>query len=147
MEYELKLENNIVKDDKACKTSRVRHVLSHVVDKTVVISSIDLHEEEGDIVFSVSAKDLGLSQKFLYTYHHEIYSNFVADIVGELIVRDNMELFIDALSKMNTTNYISAVSRDAHKHFGMKYEKGYFVFSFHVSLIQKIITESFKAKV
>ena len=55
-----------------------------------------------------------------------------------------MHLFADHLRGLKTDYYVSAVSQSIHKRFGMKIEKGFMTFYFHISLVQDILTEDIK---
>lgn len=124
--------------------ARYRELLSSIIRSSPVIQSIADCDEQGDISFSVNLKDLGLTNDDFYKYHKEIFSNFVVDFIGELLIRENLPLFVVNLTSIKHDSYLSAVSRCNHKRFGMKIEKGNMVFRFHISLLQEILTEDFK---
>ena len=123
--------------------ARYRELLSSVIRSSPSIHSIVDFDDQGDMVFSVNLKELGLTNDDFYKYHKEIFSNFVVDFIGELLIRENLPLFVNFLTS-NPDSYLPAVSHCNHKRFGMKIDKGNMVFRFHISLLQGILTEDFK---
>jgi hypothetical protein len=144
---ELKLNENLDKASVEQKRSKFRNVLFRIIDNKPSISSIEMNEDEGDISFSVAVKDIGLEQIDFYKYHNEIYSNFIVDFLGELLVRENISTFVELISSLENENYFDVMNKCEHKRFGMRFEKGLFIFSFHISFLQRILTENFKHKV
>ena len=148
---------NILKDNKdnletnnslPLKESGIRHLLAQLAKKQPKIVSISEYDEGGDMRFVVNLIDLGISIEDYYKYNKEFLSNFMIDFIGELLIRENIELFLPKLANVNLERdaYISAVSKSIHRRFGMRLEKGIMTFSFHISLIQEILTEDFKLK-
>ena len=78
----------------------------------------------------------------------EIFSPFVADFLGELIIRTNLDKFTDKLTRMHHDSFVYAVkggeTETCHKRFGMKVKDGMISFRFHISLLHEILTEDFR---
>ena len=145
----LKDDNNIeATNPLEPKESGIRHLLVQLVKRRPQIVSISDYDEAGDMRFIVNLADLGVSVEDYYKYNKDFLSNFMVDFIGELLIRENIDLFLPKLTSthMDKNAYISAVSKSIHRRFGMKLEKGVMTFSFHISLIQEILTEDFKLK-
>lgn len=124
--------------------ARFRELLSIIVKSTPTIVSFTDCEENGDMSFTINLKDLGLTSDNFCKYNKEFFSNYIVDVLGELLIRENLHLFAGHLTGLKTDYYIGAVSQSIHKRFGMKIEKGLMTFYFHISLVQDILTEDFK---
>ena len=85
----------------------------------------------GDVIFSVKYSDLGITPQ---TLSHPFYrTHAFADALGELIVRQNMELFADRL--MKKPNYDKLIRSFSHRNFGLRDMKNkIWRFTFHASL-------------
>lgn len=124
--------------------TKFRELLSIMVKTTPQIITITDCEENGDMSFVIPLKELGLTSEHYTKYQKEFFSNYIVDMLGELLIRENLHLFASHLTTLKTDYYVSAVSRSIHKRFGMKIEKGLMTFYFHISLVQDILTEDFK---
>ncbi len=124
--------------------TKFRELLSIMVKSTPQIISIADCEEDGDMSFTINLKDLGLTADDFCKYNKEFFSNYIVDMLGELLIRENLQLFANRITGLKSDYYMSAVSRSIHKRFGMKVEKGVMTFYFHISLAQDILTEDFK---
>lgn len=121
-----------------------RELFTSILHTVPMIQDISLFEESGDMSFSVPVKDVGLTLDDFQKHHREIFSHFVVDFMGELFLRENLNSFVPCLTSMKPDLYLHAVSHSNHQRFGMKFEKGSLIFRFHISLLQKILTEDFK---
>ena len=101
----------------------------------------------GDIIFSTSVKDMGLSCQDVQKFKTEIYSYLFVNFVGELLVRENINKFGNVLTEINKNKYTEIVNGHEHKKFGIKIIRNRFHFCFHISLIQSILTEDFHREV
>lgn len=138
------IDNSIPTSCNNKTSTKFRELLSLIVKSTPQIVSITDCEEDGDMSFTVKLKDLGLSSDNFSKYNKEFFSHYIVDMIGELLIRENLSLFAKHLTSLKTDYYISAVSRSIHKRFGMKIESGLMTFYFHISLAQDILTEDFK---
>ena len=128
-----------------CKPlTKIRELLSLVIKSTPKVVSISDCEENGDMSYTINLRELGLTADNFAKYNKEFFSNYIVDMLGELLIRENLHLFAEHLTGLKTDYYVNAVSRSLHKRFGMKIEKGLMTFYFHISLIQDILTEDFK---
>lgn len=128
------------------KSSRFRELFRCIVVSSPEVKIIDGCDSEGDIRFEVSMKSMGISYETLMKYKEEISSDFTANFMGELLIRENMDKFIKSLTDLEN-GYLSAVNKYEHRKFGLKVFRDKFVFTFHASLLQNILTEDFKKKV
>jgi len=100
----------------------------------------------GNLTFAIDLKNIGLSITDVYSFKKEISSDFFVSFLGELLVRENLNLFLDVLYDLDSEEYFGSCNRK-HEKFGVRVEKGkYFVFTFHVSLLKNLIAENFKIK-
>ena len=128
------------------KSCRFRELFAIILGKQAEIKSIENCDTEGDISFEVPMKSLGITYDILAEYRDEISSEFVANFIGELIVRENKDRFAKLMTDLGD-NYYDTVNKYAHRKFGMKVYKECFVLRFHISLIQSLLTESFRKKI
>jgi len=97
----------------------------------------------GDVFFSVSIKDIGLTCQDVQKYKADIYSYPAANFMGELLVRENINVFAKILTKIDGDTYTNIVNGYEHKQFGLKVLRNRFHFCFHISLVQSILNEDF----
>ena len=145
------IKNNIEKnfqDKTSCvNNSRYRNLISLIVNNPspkILIENISLG---GDIRFYVTTKELGVNFEILSQYKTEIFSDFMANFIGELVIRENLDEFSKILTSIKTDDYHKLVNQFDHYQFGLEFLRDKFIFTFHVSLIQNILTESFKRKI
>lgn len=141
--------NEIDKSTESCYNRqkplvKFRELMALIVKSTPQIISITDCDGDGDMSFIVGLKDFGLTSEDFSKYNKEFFSNYIVDMLGELLIRENLHLFAGHITTLKTDYYMNAVSRSIHKRFGMKIEKGLMTFYFHISLIQDIFTEDFK---
>lgn len=140
------IENSICKDNlqsKSKKPSRFKELLMSISNAEPVVRIVDGCDSEGDIHFEVVINSLGLDFNNLLKYKPEISSDFFVNFLGEYLVRENMDKFVRVAEDLKD-DYYSIVNKYEHKKFGMKIARDKFIFTFHVSLIQYILTEDFK---
>ena len=145
-EFIAEIENGISKDNlqnKFKKISRLRELLAGITNSEPEIKIIEGCGLEGDIHFEVLISSLGMNYNNLLKYKPEISSDFFVNFVGEYLVRENMDQFIKVAESLKDS-YYTIVNKYEHKKFGMKIIRDKFVFIFHVSLIQCVLTEDFK---
>jgi len=91
--------------------------------------------------------DIGLTYKDYYSYEDEFFSYFVIDFLGELVIRENLQMFVEKLQEYDINDYmISLQEYGSHKRFGVKTNKGKLIFKFHASLLKNILTEDLREK-
>jgi hypothetical protein len=129
------------------QSSRYRTLLRKMVYSCPEVTIIDDDNEDGDVIFSVSMEDMGLTMADYIKYKPEIFSNYIVDSIAELLVRENLDAFSQILTKMDTESYTTLIGKFEHRRFGMKIIKSHFVFRFHISLLQTLLTEDIKNKV
>lgn len=101
----------------------------------------------GWITFSSNIKDIGFTKEDINVkYNHEIFSNFMIDFLGELLIRTNTEKFLNEILKFDGQEIVSIVNKDKHKRFGATFDEteNKIIFCFHVSLLHNLLTEDFK---
>ena len=128
------------------KVSRFRELLSIMLDPKLPkpeVKIIDKCTKDGDVIFEVPMRPLGLTWEVFEKYKRELSSNFVADFLGELLIRENINIFADVLMELRD-KYIQVVNQYEHKQFGMSSHRDKLVFTFHVSLIQYILNEGMR---
>jgi hypothetical protein len=102
------------------------------------------YDDDGRLTFSISPIDMGFCNSEIVESKECIFSAFFANTIGELIVRENIKLFSTIFMGVTPGEYIDVVNNRSHKGFGLSLQRNRFKFSFHLSLIQSILTEEFK---
>ncbi len=125
------------------KEKRLKKILNLIINSDCKINIIEKCDNEGDIVFEVSMKSLGITYDTLMDYKDEISSEFVVNFIGELLVRENIEEFASIITSLQD-NYIETVNKYMHGKFGIKLYRNRLILKFNVSLIQKILMEDFR---
>jgi hypothetical protein len=117
-------------------------VFLHVLKSKPKIDIVHFSKSAGDIAISVRQEDI-LSEKYLKEKNFIIRTKFFANFIGELLVRQNIEKFINLLVKIDANSYNKVVCGFNHRNFGMSScdRNNAFKFQFHISLIQDILTE------
>ena len=131
----------------ADKDSRYRELIQHLMKYQPEVSEIKRCDKSGDVTFSVPMKELGLTFDTFMKYREEIFSDYIPNVLGELLVRENINKFYKKLSGIQAKKYDYVVNRFEHKQFGMHVEKSKFIFCFHISLLQSILTKTFERKI
>lgn len=151
VEFMVQTRNSTEKKHKVeqsrAKNCRFREFISEIIASVPEIDIMDGCNKEGDVRFSVKMKDLGISFDMFVQYKTEIFSDFMANFIGELLVRENINQFAHILTSIDLDEYPTTVNNFEHRQFGLEFASNKFVFSFHVSLLQSILTENFKKKI
>ena len=152
---EKKTNEKLSQEERGSQSFHCREILQKFVNapppKVRSISFIESENLEGDLVrtgdlaFTVSLSDMGIDRETYIRCSNEFFSNFMADIFGEFLVRENIGMFVKLISSMKTDEYMQSVSSKVHKRFGMNLEYQTITFKFHISLFQNIITEDLKS--
>jgi len=116
-------------------------VLSSVGHPNVKVLGSSPCSEDGDIKFEVLTSDIGLSYIEFAEYKSLMFVPFVGNFIGELLVRENIGVFADILSNIDFDEYPSVVSNYKHR---VEIFRNRIVLSFHISLLQSILTEDFE---
>ena len=102
----------------------------------------------GDIVFSVSLDECGLSSFEAYAKYKDIVLNtWVGNFLGEFFIRENIDQFAKVLTDLDTEEYLPLVNSWNHKKFGVEFAEDDLSFYFHASLIQKILIEDLRENI
>jgi len=148
-DFAVELENNISKSRKNedRMSLEYRELFSLFITTSPKINILSKVSDDGDIKFSVDRKDMGISFDDLVKYRDQVFSDFNANFIGELLVRENIDQFAKILVSLDKEAYPSIVNRYQHKKFGMEVVREKFTFKFHISLLQSILTEDFKRQI
>jgi len=100
----------------------------------------------GDIAFTTTYSDLGITPQ---TLNHPFYhSNVFADVLGELLVRNNLDQFSARIMDNSFCDYDKNVREYTHKNFGMRTtENDTLLFQCHCSLIYQLVNESLNQEI
>jgi hypothetical protein len=134
-------------EESDAKMENYKDLLKYIVHSSTEIDIIKDCDDCGDVKFSVPMPQLGISYEVFIKYQEEIISSFFANFIGELLVRENIEKFAEIISKIDKKEFSNIVHHYEHKKFGVEVLKGCIIFSFHISLIQSILTEDFKKQI
>lgn len=129
--------------------SRFRELMSIVINGDFVIESINLTqkgETTGYVDFAVSIASMGLNLEHIQKYKGEIFTSLFVDFISELIVRENIDRFMEKLSSVPMQDYQSVLGNRKHDSSGMSIKGNSMVFTFHLSLLQDILVSGFKKK-
>ena len=129
------------------RSSSLREFLSCVINHIPSIEIVKECNKGGDITFEVSMSDMGLTPDLFFKHRKIILSEYIANLLGELYVRENIDRFSNILVAIKPNEYYKVVNGFSHSNFGMEISKGKFIFSFHISLVQSILTEDIKDKI
>ena len=130
-------------EQKKKTTSSHRELLSLLLKSSPAIKTVEACDANGDMRFAINMTDLGLQANDFFHFHDELSSRLIIDCMGELLIRENLSMFVPYLTAMPQENYVVAVGKSHHNSFGMSVRKEAMVFSFHISFLQKILTEDF----
>lgn len=125
------------------KEKKLRKVLNKIINSDCKINIIEKCDSEGDIIFEVPMKSVGITYELLIDCKEEIASEFVGNFLGEFLVRENIEEFAGVITGLKDS-YIETVNKYMHGRFGIKIYRDKFILKFNVSLIQKILMEDFR---
>ena len=132
--------NHNLRDNDTRRSDFPANLLSRVVkaDATITVDGIT---PEGDIKFSVSLRAAGLTRQAM-ARTLSCRSAFVVNLLGELLVRKNLERFAEMLQKVDPRDYDRTVNNYRHRDFGMMVDQNDIVrFTFHISFVQEILVE------
>jgi len=132
---------------KKMKSSKFRELLYYVSTSSPEICDISKCNPDGDIQFEVPMRSMGVTYDLLVKYKKEICSEFMANFLGELLIREHFNSFAQIITSINPELYPAIVNRFEHRKFGMDINKDRFVFCFHISLLQEIMLEDIKKQV
>ena len=124
------------------RISEVRDMLGRIVASRPRIS-IEGIDEDGDVIFAVSLKGMGLTKEDLVK--KTMRARFFINTVGELLVRDHIDEFVPILTGLEPTLFDKIICASQHTDFGMIFDRdnGIVKLQMHISLVQQIITEDF----
>ena len=141
------LKNNIKSDGEEVnisrKSIRFRKILSRLSMSSPKIKILKYKSEDGNVAFETSMKSLGFTEEFFLDYKKEICSDFVSNFIGELLIRDHLNQFAEILIDIELNDHL-VVNKKTHRNFGMTIVGDRLVYTFHVSLLQKILLEDIK---
>jgi hypothetical protein len=141
-EFIMAIEKNIKDKTESKKNLKNREILRIILEKDAPKLKIEKElSTGGDIKFTVARLDLGLDIDTFLEYKKQIFNPFTASAIGELLVRENIEQFVVFLTDIDADSYIGIVNSYKHNAFGIEVSGDDIVFSFHISLIQSILTE------
>ena len=145
IENKMEKNDNLGCDKDILGFGKTRQLLKHIISLAhTPIGIIDNGYNDGDVKFFVLKKDMNVSGEFFIQYKNEIMSDFVVNFTGELLVRENIGKFTKILMGVECGDYEGLVNKFEHRKCGVQVFNDRFIYSFHISLIQKILTEDFK---
>jgi len=142
------------KDMNEDKCSHCREMIVKFIQTRPQIKSISFLEVQtsegdiirtGDITFSVFMDDIGFDKATYLKYEKEFFSNFMINFFGEFLVRENVGKFVELSSTVDSQDFIQAISSQIHKRFGITVKGNVATFTFHISLLTKILTEDLRS--
>jgi hypothetical protein len=145
-DFAVKIQENLESStsNNSSRFKRIREMVSNIVVLSPAIKITEKIDERGNIKIEVSMQEMGISFETIMNYQSELFSDYMSNFLGEMLVRENIDAFAKIIMGINPEDYNDMVNRYDHRVFGMQIIKNKIVFSFHISLIQKILTEDFK---
>jgi len=148
MEEFLELMEKNIKSMPKTKFTKNREFLGHILSNDPPsISKVTKGKDLGDLQFSVQLKDLGISYEVFSKYQEEIFNPYIGNILGELIIRENIDEFAEILINLGASEYIPVVYSWKHTKFGLEIAGEKLTFYFHANLIHRILTEDLREKI
>lgn len=148
MEEFIALMERSIKDMSKTKSTKNRELLKIILANIPpTISKISKGKDLGDLYFSVSLKDLGITFDVFTEYQEEIFSPYIGNLLGELLIRENLDEFATILTSLEAKEYIPIVYSWKHTKFGLEISGDKIIFYFHANLLQKILTEDLREKI
>ena len=148
-DFVVELKKNICEDPKSQKknkSGRFRVLLRLISDSNPEFKILEF-KEDGDVIFEVPMNSLNISFDAMNEYKKEFCSTLMINLMGELIIRENLSQMAQIIMDVNSEDYLTVVHGSNHRNFGMQIFRDRLVFTFHISLLQKILTEDFKRKI
>ena len=129
------------------RKSKLKELIQMVISSPLKVGRISESTDSGDVEFTVLLRNVGLTPMTYLKFKNELYSHYCVNLIGELLIRENMNLFAEKLTKIDHDNYSEAIENYEHKNFGMRKKASSFLFKFHISLLQDLLVEDFKKEV
>lgn len=127
-----------------CQSS-YRKIISKIMNNNIKQLNINDVNQHGDITFSIKMTDIGLKANDYKIYEKEFFSHFIIDFIGELILRENINLFSEKFCQYSMNEYNDSIREfGIHKRFGVKAKSGILTFKFHISLLKQILIEDLR---
>ena len=104
-------------------------------------------DQNGNVSFTLSLIDLGISRTLYDKHKKELSSRFCVNFIGEFLVRENLDQFADLLTGVDINKQSEAINSRSHVTFGLELRANRLTFEFHSSLLQQILTEDFKIQI
>jgi hypothetical protein len=151
---EVKEATKPAKDNPSLTKSRMRELVDTVINSDFNIESISILRDEksedksytGYIEFAIDIFSMGLTLETVQRFRKEIFTTMFVDFVSELIIRENIDLFLAKMSSITMTECQTAVGNRRHETTGMAIKANSMVFTFHISLLQELLVSGFKRK-
>jgi hypothetical protein len=145
-DFIMTIEKNIKSKTESKRDLKNRELLKIIFNADDPDIRVDNNVSEGgDVNFSVNREDIGLSVDVFLKYKKQILNPYIASSIGELLVRENVGEFVVFLTDIEADDYHYVVNGYRHDHFGVEVSGDVLIFSFHISLIQSILTEDLKS--
>lgn len=93
----------------------------------------------GDMTFSIPLSDVGYTNRELDALRQMLRRRFYADFIAEWILRRNFQRFLEHVAE--ETLYAIDVRIAIHEHFGVAFDRGRLLFTFHMSKLAAIANE------
>lgn len=118
------------------------NAITRMLNEPTPVKIIFAGDLSGDVVFEVKLLDLGLDSSLAALSHSFYSSNSYANFMGEIFLRNNMDVFAERL--LGKGNYDGLVRSYRHRNFGLKSSKDgeSLHFTFHISLFYNLLNES-----
>lgn len=118
------------------------------INNDITLALDENKQANGWISFSINFKNLGLEKKNFIDnkFIKSLYTNFMINFIGELLVRSHVEKFLPIIFSVGEDEYLQLVTKTIHKSFGASFDSiaNKVILSFHMSIFQSLLTEDFK---
>jgi hypothetical protein len=131
--------------------SKLREVISKVLSSDIEVSDVSATQNSkgytGYIEFSVKLSSMGIEPSDFVYFRKEIFSMLFINFFTELIIRENSELFLQAISRVHLDDFDSVIGSHRHESAGLCLKSDAAVFTFHMSYLQQLFVSDFKKRI
>ena len=134
-------ENKGEKEYEVYPLAELLNAINRMLTETIPVKIALVSSKTGDVAFIATLSDMGITRQAFHS--HPFYrSHLWANLLGELLIRQNMNAFCDRVMDKNL-KYDTLVKKYNHTGMGLRLVKNdELMFQFHMSLIFKLFNES-----
>jgi len=133
-------EKKTEKEYEVYPVAELVNAVNRMLSEKIPVKIALVSSETGDVAFMAELSELGITQQ-AFDSHPFFTSNLWSDLLGQLLIRQNMGAFCDRVMN-KSIKYDSLVKAYNHTGMGLRLVKNdKLMFQFHVSLIFRLFNE------